>query len=129
MLVWNDATSNPWLLSRWNKEEIWRKTHINALELLAIVAAVGKEFLQNREVVFFCDNTSAMSAAVHGYARSPDLAALSNTLYLALAALKCTPFFEWVPSNANCADIPSPSRGVAEEVFCAEGLKSTCYNQ
>ena len=40
MLVWNDATSNPWLLSRWNKEEIWRKTHINALELLAIVAAV-----------------------------------------------------------------------------------------
>jgi len=80
MLVWNDATSNPWFLSGWNKEEIWRKTHINALELLAIVAAgwtVGKEFLQNREVVFFCDNTSAMSAAVHGYATSPDLAALS----------------------------------------------------
>jgi len=94
------------------------KTHINALELLAIVAAVGKEFLQNREVVFFCDNTSAMSAAVHGYARSLDLAALSNTLHLALAALKCTPFFEWVPSLANCADIPSQTQGVAEEAFC-----------
>jgi hypothetical protein len=122
MSVWNDATSNPWLLSRWNKEEIQRKTHINALELLAIVAAVwtvGKEFLQNREVVFFCDNTSAMSAAVHGYARSPDLAALSNTLHLALAALKCTPFFEWVQSLANCADIPSRPQGVAEEAFCA----------
>jgi len=65
------------------------------LELLAIVAAVwtvGKEFLQNREVVFFCDNTSAMPAAVHGYARSPDLVALSNTLHLALAALMMIAF-------------------------------------
>ena len=75
-------------------EQSQRKTRIDALELLAIVTAVGKEFLQNREVVFFCDNTSAMSVAVHGYARSPDLATLSNTLHLALAALKCTLFFE-----------------------------------
>jgi len=80
---------------------------------------VEKEFLQNREVVFFCDNTSAMSAAVHGYARSPNLAALSNTLHLALAALKCTPFFEWLPSFANCADIPSRLQGVTEEAFYA----------
>jgi len=57
--------------------------------------------------------------AVHDYARSPDLAALSNTLYLALAALKCTLFFEWVPSLANCADIPSRPQGVAEEAFYA----------
>jgi len=75
--------------------------------------------LQNREVVFFCDNTSAMSAAVHGYARSLDLDTLFNTLHLALAALKCTPFFDWVPSLANCADIPSRPQGVAEKAFCA----------
>ena len=72
--------------------------------------------MQNREVVFLCDNTSVMSTAVHGYARSPDLAALSNTLNLALAALKCTPFFEWVSPLANCADIPSRAQGVAEEL-------------
>jgi len=122
MSVWNDATSNPWLLIGWNQEEIRRKTHINVLEVLAIVAAVwtvGAEILQNREVVFFCDNTSALSAAVHGYARSPDLAALSNTLNLALAALKYNPFFKWVPSLANCADIPSRPQGVAEEAFYA----------
>ena len=107
---------------RMGQKEIQRKTHINALELLAIVAAVwtvGKEFLQNCEVVFFCDNTSAMSAAVHGYARSPNLAALSNTLHLTLAALKCTPFLEWVPSFANCADIPSRPQRVTEEAFYA----------
>jgi len=51
MSVWNDATSNPWLLIGWNQEEIRRKTHINVLEVLAIVAAVwtvGAEILQNR---------------------------------------------------------------------------------
>ena len=72
MLVWNDA---PLIhdSSADGTEEIQRKTYINALELLAIVATVwtvGKEFLQNREVVFFFDNISYMSAAVHGYART-----------------------------------------------------------
>ena len=66
-----------------------------------------------------------MSAAAHGYARSPDLAALSNTLHLALAALKCTPLFEWVPSLANYVGIPSRPQGVAEEAFyAAHVLKS-----
>ena len=60
-----------------------------------------------------------MSVAMHCYARSPDLGALSNTLHLAFAALKCTPFFEWVPSLANCADIPSRPQGVTEEAFYA----------
>jgi len=40
MSVWSDVTSNLWLLSGWDTEEIRRKTHINALKLLAIVAAV-----------------------------------------------------------------------------------------
>ena len=58
-----------------------------------------------------------MSAAVHGYARSPDMAALSNMLHLALAALKCKPFFECVLSLANCVDIPSRPQGQAEDDF------------
>ena len=95
-------------------------THINSLELLAILAAVwtvGPSLLKGREVLFFCDNTSAMSAAVNGYARSPNMAPISNTLHLALASLKCTAWFEWVPSEANCADIPSRPQGPAEEAF------------
>ena len=70
MTVWDDLSCNPWLLSGWANP--WtrkkRKTHINALELLAIVTAVwtvGKQFLQGRQVAFSCDNTSAMSAALH----------------------------------------------------------------
>jgi hypothetical protein len=44
-----------------------------------------RKILRGREIVFFLDNTSDKSAAKHGYARSPDLADISNALHLALA--------------------------------------------
>ena len=44
---------------------------------------------------------------VHGYARRPDLAEMSNLLHMALAGLQTRPWFEWVPSKANPADLPS----------------------
>jgi len=119
METWNDTACNPWLLEESDCKKR-NQTHINVLELLAIVAAVwtmGPDMLRGRDVVFFCDNTSAMSAAVHGYARTPHMAALSNTLHLALASLRVNAWFEWVPSAANCADIPSRPRGMAEESF------------
>lgn len=122
METWNDTACNPWLLEESDCKKR-NQTHINVLELLAIVAAVwtmGPDMLRDRDVVFFCDNTSAMSAAVHGYARSPHMAALSNTLHLALASLRVNAWFEWVPSAANCADIPSRPRGMAEESFYQE---------
>jgi len=48
-----------------------------------------------------------MSALVHGYARRLDLAHISNAFHLHLARLRTTVHFEWVPSNANIADLPS----------------------
>jgi hypothetical protein len=119
MEKWNELDANPWLLREFAGDHTLQ-THINSMELLAILAAVwtvGPDMLQDREVLFFCDNTSAMSAAVHGYARSPNMAALSNTLHLALASLRVKAWFEWVPSAANCADIPSRPQGTEEELF------------
>ena len=87
-----------------------RETQINQLELLGILCAVetfGETHLQGRDVLFLCDNTSALSSAVHGYARNADMAALSNALHLRLARLHCRTWFEWVPSKANPADVPS----------------------
>ena len=87
-----------------------RETQINHLEMLGILCAVetfGESHLQGRDVLFFCDNTCALSGAVHGYARSTDMAALSNALHLQLARLRCRTWFEWVPSKANPADVPS----------------------
>ena len=53
------------------------------------------------------DNTTYLSACVHGYSRSPHMAALANALHLALAHLKCHAWWEYVPSQANGADFPS----------------------
>ena len=117
-----DSSCPQWLMNVWNDSlsKRQRQAHINKLELLALVSAVwtlGPSMLQLREVVFFCDNSSALSAAVNGYTRSPHMASLSNALHLALAALRCSAFFEWVPSEANCADLPSRPQGVAERQF------------
>ena len=113
----NHLCPNPWLLRELSQKS---GAHINSLELLAILAVVwtvGPQLLQGRDVLFFCDNTSAMSAAVHGYARSPHMGALSNALHLALASLRCNAWFEWVPTDENCADIPSRPQGPAEQAF------------
>jgi len=78
MLVWNDTTSNPWLLSRWNKEEIQRKTHINALELLAIVAVVWtveKEFFPKPRGCFLWQR-QCTAQATSGLQTSPPSPAL-----------------------------------------------------
>ena len=95
-------------------------THINEMELLGLLAVVwtlGPEVLTGRDVLMFCDNTAAMSATVHVYARSPNLAAFSNTLHLALATLRCNLWVEWVPSDANCADVPSRPQGPEALLF------------
>ena len=78
----------------------------------------GTALLEDHNILFFCNNTASMSASMHGYARSPHMGALSNTIHLALASLRCNPWFDWVPTDANCADIPSRPQGPAEHEFC-----------
>ena len=47
------------------------------------------------------------------YANEPaDMAAVINALPCYDAALQCDAWFEWVPSAANVADLPSRRRGV-----------------
>ena len=63
--------------------------------------------LAGRRVYHWCDNTTALSAAVHGYANQPDLADGSNALHCLTCGLRCDTWFEWVASKANLADVPS----------------------
>ena len=55
------------------------------------------------------DNTVALSALLHGSARTTDLALMTSAFHLQLAALGTTVYFDWGPSLANLAD--DPSRG------------------
>jgi hypothetical protein len=120
LAIWSSIDRAPWLLHDDLRSVEQQQQHINALELLALVAVVwtcGEQIFRDRQVLFFIDNTAALSAAVNGCAKSPHLAALSNTLHLSLAYLKCQPWFEWVPSDANPADIPSRGCGEDEQTF------------
>ncbi len=81
--------------------------HLDLLEMLCSVRTLDAKFLQNRQVVFFCDNTSALSVTVHGYIKATDMVNMTNELHLQLAKLQVSDWFEWVPSLANIADLPS----------------------
>ena len=59
------------------------------------------------KVIHVIDNTVALSKAVHGYAREPDMAAVVNSLHVCDAALGVEAWFEWVPTHANVSDLPS----------------------
>ena len=92
---------------------------INQLELLTILCAVLTfgDLLKDRRVWFWCDNTAALSGAIHGYAQAPHLAQLSNELHLLFTNLQISAWFEWVPTKCNIADIPSRPQGPEEYEF------------
>jgi len=125
--VWDSIAGIPWWLHSDEASDTRRRQHINALELLAVVAAVftyGPSYMRDRQVLFFVDNTACLSACVHGYARSPHMAALANALHLALAQLKCHAWWKYVPSQTNGADFPSRTHSAeASEFYDKEGFQ------
>ena len=86
-----------------------RKTYIAQLEGLGALAPyyTFPARFAGRRVVHFIDNTVAQSALVHGYASSVDMADISNGFHLMAAGLRMAAYFDYVPSKANIADLPS----------------------
>ena len=106
-VVYADADP-PWgvLLSSWRLD---RKTYIAELEALAAISVYTTypDLFKGRKVNHFIDNTVALSALVHGYSGKPDLAKSVNVFYLQMLSLRASVYFEYVPSKANIADLPS----------------------
>ena len=104
----------PWalLLASWRTD---RKTYIAELETLAAISAYSTypSLIAGRKVNHFIDNTVALSALVHGYSGKPDLAKAVNVFYLQMLSLRASVFFDYVPSKANIADLPSRNMFVA----------------
>ena len=111
------AVAPPWLLA-WLRP---RGQQINHLEAVAMVCArlTFPDVLRRRRVLHFVDNTCALSKAVHGYANEPDMAAAVHALHACDACLGCDAWFEWVPSKANIADLPSRDPATWDEVDSA----------
>ena len=102
------AADPPWelLLSSWRTD---RKTYIAELEALAAISVYSTypTLFAGRKVSHWIDNTVALSALVHGYSGKPDLAKSVNVFYLQMVGLRASVYFEYVPSKANIADLPS----------------------
>ena len=81
------------------------------LEVLAAISVyfTYPELFVGRCVNHFIDNTVALSSLVHGYSGRPDLAKMVNAFYLQCAGLRASVYFDYVPSKANIADLPSRS--------------------
>ena len=86
-----------------------RRTYIAQLEGLGMLAPyyTFPARFAGRRVVHFADNTVAISALVHGYSASVDMADISNAFHLLAAGLRTAAYFDYVPSAANIADLPS----------------------
>ena len=86
-----------------------KKTLIMQAEIAAAtwVYYSNVELFRGRRVIHFIDNTGALSAMLHGYARKLDCARMVNSFHLLIATLRLNVYFEWVPSEANPSDLPS----------------------
>ena len=99
---------------------------IDCLELLAVLCTMlsFRDVIRNRKVLLFVDNTSAISALIHGYTASPYMGPISNAVHFAMALLQCEVHVEYVPSAANPADIPSRSpRGRTQKQEILEAVQ------
>ena len=106
--IWEAGGEVPAAIMAWMRQ---RGQQINQLEQLAAACArlTFPGAMAGRRVLHFIDNTSALSASVHGYAGAADMAAFVNALHLSDALMGVDPWYEWVPSKANISDLPSRS--------------------
>ena len=90
-------------------------TYVNQAEATALAACPFSlpDVFRGRSFIHFVDNTAALSLFVHGYSSRPDCALLVNQYYIIGASLRFRPYFEWVPSEANIADLPSRGKVTA----------------
>lgn len=104
-----------------------RKQYIGQLELLAAVAVYYSlaADLAGRRVVHLIDNQSAIAALIKGYARAPDSVRIVHAFAAFNLGLDASSWFEWVPSKANIADLPTRDEREAEAVELLRELRST----
>jgi len=99
-----------------------QKVRIAQLELLAVLIFVklfGSRF-ENSFIRFHIDNMSALFCALNAYSSNPYMARLSGELWMLLLQHNIVPWFQYVPSKLNVADIFSrPDRVIIGRRFGA----------
>jgi hypothetical protein len=83
-----------------------RETQIYACESFAgpVAAWNWAKHWKGRDVMWFVDNTAALSAMLKGSSPAQDVAHLMEIMHLRLAFFSCRIWLEWVDSAANPSD-------------------------
>ena len=90
-----------------------KKTYIGQLEALAAAAVVyslKEEWLQGREAYMWIDNIGAKYGLQKGSSSREDTARIINAFVLRVARVEFRPWFEYIPSAQNIADLPSRAK-------------------
>ena len=97
-----------------------RGTQISPAETLGpgVALATWPSRLQDRDVLFFCDNQGAVHSLAGGVASAMDLQALVSATQAALAHWRVRWYIEYVPTLANVSD--GLSRLGNADPWCAE---------
>ena len=90
------------LCKRWSV----RKQYIDLVEQSAVVMAIinRPEWFRGAEVIWFIDNSVALSGLVKGANQGVDMDKGCAVVHLALAMLKASVWFEYVESDSNWSD-------------------------
>ena len=85
-----------------------KRQYIGQLELLAAVLVYySVPELKGSSPIHWIDNTSAIATLIKGYSGAPDSARLLHAFKAFAFGFGADPWFQWVPSKANIADMPS----------------------
>ena len=90
--------------------------YVGQLESLAQLAGtITAEYhipgcLSDRDVIHFIDNTSSMEGLKKGYSSKPDTALILLAFWIRVVLVGARPYFEYVRSACNIADLPSRDR-------------------
>jgi len=86
-----------------------REQYITQLEVMAAVAAylTFAEELARLDVIHWIDNTGALAVMAKAYSTEIDISKMLHEFETANLLIRCIPYFEYVRSAANIADLPS----------------------
>ena len=77
---------------------------------ISAVDPVARETFGATDVIWFLDNTTALSCLINTGAKRRDMASLAMLAQVSLHSAGIRPYYKWVRSEANIAD--APSRGL-----------------
>ena len=79
---------------------------IAQLELLMVLYGLVNRPSQfrGRRGIWFIDNIAALMSLIRGRSSSPDLDRISSMIHVALFALRCWAWWEYIPSKSNWSD-------------------------